>query len=219
MNDRRVDLSIRFARWWVRRYTAGLPNHDRVSRRAEIDSDLAEHCECRKLEGWTPRRITQERLRRLIRGMLADLSWRHELVTGNCQVRGLVRVSVLSMTSVASTTLALFHFLFAAYMLGNTSLADQRFLGGLDNYAEEVGRPVASVIAALVIAGLGVVLVAASLARPVSPVMANAATIAIGAVAVLFFWLGAWPVALVAVVGSTIDLATRTPNPNPNPEP
>lgn len=41
--------------------------------------------------------------------------------------------------------------------------------------------------------------------------LANAATIAVAAVAVRFFWLGAWPVALVAVVGSTIDLATRNP--------
>ena len=111
----------------------------------------------------------------------------------------------------------MFHFVFAAYMLANTSLAEQRFLGGLDNYAEEVGRPVASVIAALVIASLGVVLLAAGLARPVSPIIANATTIAIAAVAVLFFWLGAWPVALVAVLGSTVDLAIRTPNPSPQP--
>lgn len=217
MNSPGDDRSMRFARWWVQRYTAGLPNHEGVSRRAEIDSDLAEHRECRELEGWTPKQITQERLRRLVGGMAADLSWRHELVTGHCQTRGLVRVSVLSVTSVAAVTLAMFHFVFSVYMLGNTSLAEQRFLGGLDNYAEEVGRPVASVIAAAIIASLGVVLLAAGLARPVSPLIANAATIAIAAVAAMFFWLGAWPVALVAVVGSTIDLATRTPNPTPEP--
>ena len=217
MNDGHDDRSIRFARWWVQRYTAGLPNHEGVSRRAEIDSDLAEHAQCRERDGWTPKQITRERLRRLVGGMAADLGWRHELVTGQCQTRGLVRVSVLSVTSVAAVTLAMFHFVFAAYMLGNTSLAEQRFLSGLDNYAEEVGRPVASVIAAFIIASLGVVLLAAGLARPVSPIIANAATIAIAGVAVLFFWLGAWPVALVAVVGSTVDLATRTPNPTPQP--
>ncbi len=217
MNAGHGDRSIRFARWWVRRYTAGLPTHESMSRRAEIDSDLAEHRQHRALEAWTPSQIERERLRRLTRGMAADLSWRHELLTGNCQVRGLVRVSVVSMTSVASMTLALFHFVFAAYLLGSTSLADQRFLGGLDNYAEEVGRPVASVVAALIVAGLGVVLVAASLARPVSPLVANAVTMQIAAVAVLFFWLGAWPVALVAVIGSAIDLATRALNPTPQP--
>lgn len=217
MNDGHDDRSVRFARWWVQRYTAGLPNHESVSRRAEIDSDLAEHSQHRELEGWTLTQIARERLRRLVRGMAADLSWRYELVTGLCQIRGLLRVSVLSVTSVASVALALFHFMFAAYMLGNTSLAEQRFLGGLDNYAEEVGRPAASVIAALIIAGLGVVLLVAGLARPVSPVVANAGTIPIAAVGVLFFWLGAWPVALVAVLGSTFDLATRTPNPTSQP--
>ncbi len=143
--------------------------------------------------------------------MFADLRWRHELITGQCQVRGLVRVSVLSVTSIAAVTLAMFHFVFAAYLLGTTSLAEQRFLGGIDNYAEEVGRPVASVIAALIIAGLGLVLLAAGLARPIAPVIANAATIAVAAVGLLFFWLGAWPVALVAVVGSSVDLAIRSP--------
>jgi hypothetical protein len=217
MNSQGDDRSARFARWWVQRYTAGLPNRLSVSRRAEIDSDLAEHADCRERDGWTPEQITRERVRRLVGGMVADLSWRHELVTGTCQTPGLVRVSVVSVTSVAAVTLAMFHFVFAAYMLGNTTLAEQRFLGGLDNYAEEVGRPVASVIAALVIASLGVVLLAAGLARPVSPIIANAATIAIAGVAVMFFWLGAWPVALVAVVGSTVDLATRTPNPTRQP--
>ena len=217
MNSQGDDRSLRFARWWVQRYTAGLPDHESMSRRAEIDSDLAEHADCRQLDGWTPEQITRERLRRLVGGMAADLSWRHELVTGNCQTRALVRVSILSLTSVATVTLAMFHFAFAAYMLGNTTLAEQRYLGGLDNYAEEVGRPVASVIAALVIASLGVVLLAGGLARPVSPIIANATTIAIAAVAVMFFWLGAWPVALVAVLGSTVDLAIRTPNPSPQP--
>lgn len=217
MNSQGDDRSVQFARWWVQRYTAGLPDQESVSRRAEIESDLAEHAQCRERDGWTSKQIARERLRRLVGGMAADLSWRHELVTGYCKTPGLVRVAVVSVTSVAGVTLAMFHFVFAAYMLGNTSLAEQRFLGGLDNYAEEVGRPVASVIAALVIASLGVVLLVAGLARPVSPIIANAATIAIAGAAVMFFWLGAWPVALVAVVGSTVDLAIRTPNPTPQP--
>ena len=215
MNNRHHDWSTRFARWWVQRYTAGLPNHERLSRRAEIDSDLAEHARYRKLDGWTSKQITRERLRRLVGGMTADLGWRYQLLASRCQVRGLIRVSVVSATSVATATLALFHFAFAAYMVGNTSLAEQRFLGGLDNYADEVGRPVASLTAALIIAGLGVVLLAAGLARPVSPVIANAATIPIASLATLFFWLGAWPVALAAIVGSTIDIAMRTPNLTP----
>ncbi len=106
----------------------------------------------------------------------------------------------------------MFHFVFAAYMLGNTSLAEQRFLGGLENYADEVGRPVASVIAALVIASLGVVLLAAGLARPVSPIIVNATTIAMAAVAAMFFWLDAWPVALVAVLSAPRSILSPEPH-------
>ena len=104
MNSQGDDRSLRFARWWVQRYTAGLPDQESMSRRAEIDSDLAEHADCRERDGWTPEQITRERLRRLVGGMAADLSWRHELVTSHCKTPGLVRVSVLSVTSLAAVT-------------------------------------------------------------------------------------------------------------------
>lgn len=217
MTDGAEDATTRFARWWARRYTAGLPDHARAVRRTEIDSDLAEHARYRTLDGWTPRQIRNERLRRLVRGMPADVGWRHEVVTRHARAPGLVRASVLSVTSTATAILAVFHFAFAAYLLGNTSLSDQRFLGGLDNYADEVGRPVASVIAASVIAGLGLVLLTAAVARPISPVVANAVTLAIAGSTALFFWLGAWPVALIAVLGSVVDLAGSTPNPTSRP--
>jgi hypothetical protein len=213
MNDLRDDQSIRFTRWWVRRYTAGLPSQEQLWRRAEIDSELAEHARHRELDGWTTKQIASERVRRLVRGMAADLSWRHELVTSSCQTRGLARVSVLSLTSAASLTLALFHFAFAAYVLGSTSLAGQRFLGGLAAYEDAVGRPIASPVAATIIASLGVVLVLAALARPISPLIANIATSGVAVWSVLFFWLGVWPIGLVAVLGSSFDLATRTPEP------
>lgn len=207
---------MRFARWWVQRYTAGLPEHEMVPRRAEIDSDLAEHSRCRELDGWTPKQITRERLRRVARGMAADLSWRHEIVSGQCQTQRLVRVSVVSVTSLASLTLAMFHVAFAAYMLGSTTLADRLSLGGFAEYADDSG-PVASAVAACIIASLGVGLLAAGLSRPFSRIIANAATIAIAGVAVMFFWLGVWPVALVALIGSAVDIVIRTPSPTHQP--
>ena len=216
MNDWHDDRSVRFARWWVQRYTAGLAPHDSATRQAEIDSDLAEHRQHRELERWASADISRERIRRLVRGMFADLNWRHELVTGQCRVRGFLRASVVSVTSLAAAALAVFHFAFAAYMLGSTTLADRLFLSGFAEYAEESG-PIASVIAALIIAGFGFVLLAASLARPVSPVIANAATIPVAAIAVLFFWLGVWPLGIIVLVGSTFDLATRSPNPTSQP--
>ena len=203
------DRSIRFARWWVRRYTAGLAFDQAATRRAEIDSDLAEHRGCRELDGWTARRIARERVARLARGMPSDVRWRRDVLRGNAN-RGL-ETAVTAVTGSASLLLAAFHLLFAAYMLGSSSLADQRFLGGMASYADEVGRPVASPIAAMIIASFGVVLAIATLARPISPTMANIATTTVAIWSVLWFWLGMWPVGLVAVIGSVADLAIRSP--------
>lgn len=202
-----TDRSTRIVCWWARRYTAGLPHPHGAERQAEIDSDLAEHRLARVADGWTQRRIARERLTRLARGVPADLAWRHELLhrATNRALAG----AVGAVTTAASVLLAAFHLVFAAYLLGTTALADQRFLGGLDAYAEEVGRPVASVIAAAVIGGLGLVLAVAAITRPVSPLMANAATTSVASLSVMFFWLGVWPVALVAVAGSVTDLALR----------
>lgn len=217
MNYTADDRSARIARWWVQRYTAGLASHNAQCRRAEIDSDIAEHQRCRESDGWRQKQIARERMMRLVRGMAADLGWRRDLLTAQGHFGGFVRTSLLSVTSLASLLLALFHAVFAAYLLGNTSLADQRFLGGLASYADELDKPVASAVAAIIVAGLGAVLVLAAIARPVSPMMANVVTVAIAVWAVLWFWLGMWPIGLIAVVGSAADLAIRTPNATPRP--
>ena len=207
MNTHDADRSTRIVCWWARRYTAGLPHPYGAERRAEIDSDLTEHRLARVSDGWTERRIARERLTRLARGAPADLAWRHELLH-RATNRVFARAAG-ALTTAASLLLATFHFLFAAYLLGTTSLADGRFLGGLDAYAEEVGRPVASAIAAAVIGGLGLVLILAAVTRPLSPLMTNAATTSVASLSVMFFWLGVWPVALVAVAGSVTNLALR----------
>ncbi len=210
MNDMPDDRSVRCARWWVQRYTAGLAPHQAEPRRAEIDSDVAEHQQCRKSDGWTTGQIGKERVTRLVRGMVSDLGWRHDILTAQAPLPGFARVSLLSVTSLAAFVLATFHAAFAAYVLGSTSLADQRFLGGLESYADEVGRPVASPVAALIILTLGAVLLLAAIARPISPMMANVLTIWAATPAVLFFWLGMWPIGAIAIIGSVADLAIRT---------
>ena len=202
-----MDRSTQVVRWWVRRYTAGLLHPHGAERRSEIESDVAEHRLDRLADGWAHCRIARERLTRLFRGIPADLAWRFDLL--NRYTNRVLAGAMGVVTAAASLLLAAFHLVFAAYLRGNTSLASQRFLGGLDAYAEEVGRPVGSVIAAAVIGGLGLVLMIAAVARPVSPLMANVATTSVATLSVMFFWLGVWPVALVAVVGSITDLALR----------
>jgi hypothetical protein len=210
MSESPDDRSILFTRWWVRRYTSGLGPGHIAMRRAEIDSDLAEHQRARESDGWTRSQIVRERRKRLVRGMAADVGWRHDLLrphTGRSW-----HAALTSLTGIASLFLAAFHFVFAVFLFGSTSLADRRFLGGLAAYEEEVGRPIASPVAATVIALLGVVLVFAALSRPISPLVANIATIGVAAFAVLWFWLGMWLIGLVVIVGSTADLVTRVPD-------
>ena len=209
------DRSARFARWWVQRYTAGLDPQDGAWRRAEIESDIVEHRRCREHDGWTPVQISRERTRRLVRGMAADLGWRRDVLRAGSRIHPLVRASLLTVTSVATWILALLHASFAAYVLGRTSLADRPFLGGLTAYADEVGRPIAAPIAATIIAGLALALALAGLARPLSPLMANAVTAGIAMLSVMFFWLGWWPVAIVAIIGSIADLLVRSPEERP----
>lgn len=212
MTRTRVDPSERMVGWWVKRYTAGLPFEDSMARRWEIESDLAEHQRARDLDGWSGTEIRRERTTRLIRGIPSDLGWRHDLIRP--RANPVLRWSIIPLTSLASVLLAMYLLAFAIYMLGETSLSDRRFLGGLHSYADEVGRPVASTVAASIMVSVAVILIAMIIARPISPLMANVVTIVIALVPVMWFWLGIWPVGLVAIAGSTIDLVARA-----NPEP
>jgi hypothetical protein len=208
------DRSARFVQWWVRRYTAGLDLRTSAFRRAEIDSDLAEHDRFRRETGLSASRIGRERLRRLLAGVPADIGWRHDRLRSRAR-RG-VTSFVLPVTTIAQLLLAAYYLAFAAYLLGSSTLADQQVWGrsplhGFEGYADEPG---ASGVANI-IAGLGLSLVVAAIARPVAPVVANALTFPSAVLAVMFFWLGVWALGLIVLVGAATDLATRAPRPAP----
>ena len=214
MSDDPRDRSARLVRWWVRRYTSGLDEPAGTFRRVEIDSDLAEHNRYRSESGWPPARIGRERVGRLVTGLPADIGWRHDRLRG--RARAGVGSILLPVTSVASLLLAAYHVAFAAYLLGNAGLADQQIWGrspmrGFEGYADEAGASVA----ALIVAGNGLILAIAAVARPVAPVFANAASLPIALVAVMFFWLGVWPLGLMVLVGAAADLAIRAPHVTP----
>lgn len=63
----------RFVLWWVGRYTRGLPEAAAATRREELVSDVWEH---RSALGATPS-AQLVLLSRCLRGIPADLSWRH----------------------------------------------------------------------------------------------------------------------------------------------
>jgi hypothetical protein len=208
------DRSARLVRWWVRRYTASLDHTTAAFRRAEITSDLAEHDHFRRETGWPASRIGHERMRRLLAGVPADIGWRHDRL--NVLARRRVTAIMLPVTTIAQLLLAAYYLAFAAYLLGSSALADQQVWGrfplhGFKGYAEEPG---ASGVA-LIVAGLGLSLAVAAVARPVSPVLANALTFPSAMLAVMFFWLGVWALGVIVLVGATTDLAARAPRPTP----
>ena len=208
------DRSTRLVRWWARRYTVSLDQTTSAFRRAEIDSDLVEHDRFRRETGWPAPRIGRERIWRLLAGVPADIGWRHDRLRVRAW-RGVTSI-MLPVTTVAQLLLAAYYVAFAAYLLGSSALADQQVWGrsplhGFDGYAEEAG---ASGVA-FVIAGFGLSLALAALARPVSPVLANAVTLPSAVLAVMFFWLGVWALGFIVLAGAATDLATRAPRPTP----
>jgi hypothetical protein len=115
-----------------------------------------------------------------------------------------------AVTSVAQLFLGAYLWAFAIYLRGHTELADQRVLGqspltGFDHYADAPG----AATAALIVGMLGCVLAVGAVARPVSPVISNASSVPIAMLATLFFWMGVWPLAIMVLVGASIDLAVR----------
>ena len=216
MNAPFDDLSVRVVRWWVRRYTAGLDGATAATRHAEIDSDLAEHAQSRRSAGWSASRIVRERIRRTFAGIPADIGWRCDRLHSHPR-HTRTTTFVGSVATVTELALAAYFISFAAYLLGTTGLADQQLLGrsplhGFEHYANEAG----SATAGLIVGSLGLILAAAALFRPISPIASNALSIPIATLAVMFFWMGVWPLGAIVLVSSGIDLAVRAqPPPRP----
>jgi len=61
---------------WVRFYTRELPSPIAQRRVTEIDADLHEHIAHERAHGTSDRRIAFSILSRMVRGLVADLSWR-----------------------------------------------------------------------------------------------------------------------------------------------
>jgi hypothetical protein len=203
----RADIATRATQGWVRWYTAGVPRPTGVERRCEIESDLADHTRDRRQQGWSDGRIARERLGRLVRGVPADLAWRREALAPTMRGSTVARGFVSWCTTAATLAVGGFYLVFAAYLWGARDPADRLGITGFEEYAREPG----AAIVACLIAFFGAVLVAAGLTRAWSPLLANVLTATVASFAVMFFWLGMAPVAVVAVVGSGADMALRLP--------
>ena len=63
---------------WVRLYTGALPEAIAQRRAEEINADLCDHIEHDRLAGTSERGVAISILSRMVRGMPADVMWRHE---------------------------------------------------------------------------------------------------------------------------------------------
>ena len=63
---------------WARLYTRRLPEPDALRRMEELRADVHDHIAHERAHGTGERRITGSVATRMVRGMAADLSWRHE---------------------------------------------------------------------------------------------------------------------------------------------
>ena len=73
-----MTLVVGLVRWWVGRYTTGLPPEVRDSRRAEIESDLWEQEREPSAAGYWPNVVALQMFVRTMLGIPADLSWHVE---------------------------------------------------------------------------------------------------------------------------------------------
>ena len=208
--------SVSLTRFWVRRYTAGLPPQLAQDRRCEIASDVAEHTRFRIADGWDGRRIARERLTRALLGAPADLRWRREaLVARSEDPGGPLRAAWLwtrrEWPTLAGLSLGAFYLVFSLYVLGVGALEEAPVLR-LFSVDELSGRAIGAAVVLL----LGLALIGASLARLLVSTTADVVLICGAVPAMPFYWMVVPTLlATVVIVGATMDLG-RLDAPRPS---
>jgi hypothetical protein len=116
---------------WVRFYTRDLPAPMAQGRVDEIDADLHDHIAHERSHGTKDRRIALSIAARMLRGLAADVSWRHRTMsrTGN---RPAVRIALatalillvplVAMQLTDEVDWGLADFVLAAALLGGSGL-------------------------------------------------------------------------------------------------
>jgi hypothetical protein len=115
---------------WVRFYTRNLPPPIAERRIDEIDADLHDHIAHERAHGTPDRRIALSILARMLRGLAADASWRHQTIAHarRSAVRvALVTAFVLLLPLVAmqitdEVDWGVADFVLAGVLLGGTGL-------------------------------------------------------------------------------------------------
>lgn len=117
------ERAARIVSRWVGLYTAGLPEAAADRRREEIAADLADHVAHARAHGVPDARIARHLASRMLRGAVADVSWRaHELRvarTHTTEERPMTPATTRSVLRVGAFVLAVLAIPFVATLLSD----------------------------------------------------------------------------------------------------
>ena len=102
MTPERIAAVVSF---WARLYTRRLPEQDARRRFEELRADLHDHIAHERAHGTGERRIAGSVAARMLRGMPADVSWRHERTRRRQTQEDPMRPTALPRRSVARVAL------------------------------------------------------------------------------------------------------------------
>jgi hypothetical protein len=143
----------RLVRRWVRFYTSDLSASIAERRIDEVDADLHDHIAHERADGTSDRRIAVGIVSRMVRGLVADATWRGRHAKTNAVRRSVVRVALVA-ASILSLPLAamqftdevvwtLFDFVVAGALLVGTGLGVELAVRRARNIAYQAAAVVA----------------------------------------------------------------------------
>lgn len=193
-----VDRAEGFARWWVDRYTAALPDPVADRRRAEIRSDVWEQRAWAATTQAAAVPVAASIVRRVVAGMAADLWWRRAqlaVAQGRPEASGAPTWSWMRRTWWQAL----------AVLLGVIGVGT-----GVSTPFED---PTRSGLIAGVLTGAAGLLVLAGVARRRRQRMRGDLMVAVGVLPfVSWYWTYAFPIAAVAVLAAAlVDAADARP--------
>jgi hypothetical protein len=162
--ERMADLVAR----WVRFYTRNLPAPVARRRIDEIDADLHEHIAHDRAHGTQDRRIALSIAARMVRGLMADVSWRGQMLARSTRKDVMKRKTANRPAVLIALTTAFILLL---------PLVAMQFTEGVDWGVFDF------VLAGVLLGGTGLLLVRA--ARKPRTIVYSAAATAIGAAAIV----------------------------------
>jgi hypothetical protein len=144
---------------WVRFYTRDVPPPIAQRRLDEIDADLHDQIAHERAHGTTDRRIALSIAARMVRGLVADVSWGRQMQKSSTAPRPAVRIALVTAVVLLVPLVAMqftdevdwgvADFVFAGVLLGGTGLLLERAIrraGSIGHLAAATAIGVAAIV-------------------------------------------------------------------------